>query len=75
MLIGGPINGFRLSSRRCSCPPSSRATSSSTTIPSHTRGKAVRHAVNEAGAKLFFLPKCSPDLNPIEMLLPNSCTC
>lgn len=30
------------------------------------RGKAVRHALRAAGAKLFFLPKYSPDLNPIE---------
>lgn len=30
------------------------------------RGKAVRHAIRAAGAKLFFLPKYSPDLNPIE---------
>jgi putative transposase len=31
------------------------------------RGKAVRDAIRAAGAKLFFLPKYSPDLNPIEM--------
>lgn len=32
------------------------------------RGKAVRHAIRKAGAKLFFLPKYSPDLNPIEQV-------
>ena len=32
------------------------------------RGKAVRAAIREAGAKLFFLPKYSPDLNPIEQV-------
>lgn len=32
------------------------------------RGKAVRRAIRAAGAKLFFLPKYSPDLNPIEQL-------
>ncbi len=32
------------------------------------RGKAVRRAIREAGAKLLFLPKYSPDLNPIEQL-------
>ena len=32
------------------------------------RGKAVRSAIREAGAKLFFLPKYSPDLNPIEQV-------
>jgi putative transposase len=31
------------------------------------RGKAVRRAIRAAGAKLFFLPKYSPDLNPIEL--------
>lgn len=30
------------------------------------KGKAVRRAVQGAGAKLFFLPPYSPDLNPIE---------
>ena len=32
------------------------------------KGKAVRRAIRKAGAKLFFLPKYSPDLNPIEQL-------
>ena len=32
------------------------------------KGKAVRRAIRTAGAKLFFLPKYSPDLNPIERL-------
>jgi transposase len=30
------------------------------------RGKAVRQAIRKVGARLFFLPKYSPDLNPIE---------
>ena len=30
------------------------------------KGTAVRQAIRAAGAKLFFLPKYSPDLNPIE---------
>ena len=30
------------------------------------KGKAVRHAIRAVGARLFFLPKYSPDLNPIE---------
>lgn len=30
------------------------------------KGKAIRQAVRAASAKLFFLPKYSPDLNPIE---------
>jgi transposase len=28
----------------------------------------IRRAIRNAGAKLFFLPKYSPDLNPIENL-------
>jgi transposase len=32
------------------------------------KGKAVRRAIRAAGAKLFFLPQYSPDLNPIEQV-------
>jgi len=32
------------------------------------KGKAVRKAIKAAGARLLFLPKYSPDLNPIEQL-------
>ena len=32
------------------------------------KGKAVRRAIRAADAKLFFLPKYSPDLNPIEQI-------
>lgn len=32
------------------------------------RGKTVRRLIRAAGAKLFFLPKYSPDLNPIEQV-------
>ncbi len=32
------------------------------------KGKAVRHAIRATGAKLFFLPPYSPDLNPIEQV-------
>jgi transposase len=32
------------------------------------KGKAMRSAIRGAGAKLFFLPKYSPDLNPIEQV-------
>ncbi|HEY1414120.1 MAG TPA: transposase, partial [Rhodopila sp.] len=30
------------------------------------KSKAVRRAIRAAGARLFFLPPYSPDLNPIE---------
>ena len=32
------------------------------------RGKIVRTLIRSVGAKLFFLPKYSPDLNPIEQV-------
>lgn len=32
------------------------------------KGKAVRQLIRAAGAKLIFLPKYSPDLNPIEQV-------
>jgi transposase len=32
------------------------------------KSRAVRRAIRAAGAKLFFLPKYSPDLNPIEQV-------
>lgn len=36
-------------------------------LGSHT-SKAVRQAIRKTGARLLFLPKYSPDLNPIEQL-------
>ncbi len=36
-------------------------------LQSHKR-RAIREAIRKAGAKLFFLPKYSPDLNPIEQV-------
>jgi transposase len=32
------------------------------------KGKAVRRVIRAAGARLFFLPPYSPDLNPIEQV-------
>jgi transposase len=32
------------------------------------KGHAVRQLIRAAGAKLFFLPRYSPDLNPIEQV-------
>src|ERR1700674_2726917 len=55
-------------SRRFCCPPYGTATSSSWIISASHRGKIVRQLIRSAGAKLFFLPKYSPDLNPIEQV-------
>jgi len=69
-LLEGPINGekFRIYVEKVLVP---------TLVPgdivimdnlgSH-KGKAVRKAIRAAGAKLIFLPKYSPDLNPIEQV-------
>ena len=32
------------------------------------KGRAIRQSIRAAGAKLFFLPRYSPDLNPIEQV-------
>jgi len=34
------------------------------------KSKAVRQAIRDAGAKLFFLPKYSPEFNPMEQAFP-----
>jgi transposase len=69
-LLDGPINGerFQIYVEKMLVP---------TLVPgdivimdnlgSH-KAKAVRQAIRKAGAKLVFLPKYSPDLNPIEQL-------
>lgn len=69
-LIDGPINGewFQLYIEKVLVPslrPGDIVVMDN--LCSH-RGKAVRWAIRQAGAKLFFLPKYSPDLNPIEQL-------
>jgi transposase len=68
-LIDGPINGdsFRLYIDEVLIPtlrPGDIVIMDN--LGSH-KSKAVRRAIRAAGAKLFFLPKYSPDLNPIEM--------
>ena len=32
------------------------------------KAPAIRNAIRAAGARLLFLPACSPDLNPIEQV-------
>jgi transposase len=48
-------------------PPCSTATSIIDNLGSH-KGKAVRYAIEQAGAFLLYLPPYSPDLNPIEQV-------
>ena len=68
-LIEGPINGesFRVYVEKVLAPtlaPDDIVIMDN--LGSH-RGKAIRAAIRAVGARLFFLPKYSPDLNPIEM--------
>jgi transposase len=69
-LLDGPINGesFRTYVEKVLVPtlkPSDIVIADN--LGSH-KGKAVRKAIRAAGAKLLFLPKYSPDLNPIEQV-------
>src|SRR5215470_9755795 len=68
-LIEGPINGqtFLLYVEKVLAPalkPGDIVIMDN--LGSH-RGKAIRAAIRAVGARLFFLPKYSPDLNPIEL--------
>ena len=69
-LLDGPINGesFQLYVEKVLCPtlkPGDIVIMDN--LGSHKR-KAVRKALRSVGAKLMFLPKYSPDLNPIEQV-------
>ena len=69
-LLDGPINGerFRTYVEKVLVPtlkPGDIVIMDN--LGSH-RGRAIRQAIRSAGAKLFFLPKYSPDLNPIEQV-------
>ena len=69
-VIDGPINGvsFRAYIEQFLVPilnPGDVVVMDS--LGSH-KGQAVRRLIRAAGAKLFFLPRYSPDLNPIEQV-------
>jgi putative transposase len=69
-LLSGPINGekFRLYIEKVLVPtlrPGDIVVMDN--LGSH-KGRVVRQAIRAARAKLFFLPKYSPDLNPIEQV-------
>lgn len=69
-LLDGPINGecFRTYVEKVLVPtlkPGDIVIADN--LGSH-KGKAVRHAIRAVGARLLFLPKYSPDLNPIEQV-------
>ena len=69
-LLNGPINGdsFRVYVEQELVPTlGSGDIVVMDNLGSH-KAKAVRQAIRKAGAKLLFLPKYSPDLNPIEQV-------
>jgi transposase len=69
-LIDGPINGerFLLYVEKVLAPTLQLGDIVVMDNLGSHKGKAVRRAIRKAGAQLFFLPKYSPDLNPIEQL-------
>ena len=69
-LLDGPINGesFRLYVEKVLVPTLAPGDIVILDNLGSHRGKAVRRAIRATGARLFFLPKYSPDLNPIEQL-------
>src|SRR3546814_15431889 len=75
-VFDGPINGerFRAYVEQCLVPtlkPGDIVVLDN--LGSH-KSAAVRQAIRAAGAKLFFLPPYSPDLNPIEQVFSNLTT-
>lgn len=68
-LLNGPINGerFLVYVEKVLVPTLSPGDIVIMDNLGSHKAKAVRLAIRNAGAKLFFLPKYSPDLNPIEM--------
>jgi transposase len=68
-LLDGPINGekFRLYVERVLVPTLCRGDLVIMDNLASHKGRAVRQAIRRAGARLFLLPKYSPDLNPIEV--------
>ena len=69
-VIDGPINGtsFRAYIEQFLVPTLSPGDIVVMDNLGSHKGKAVRHLIRSAGAKLFFLPRYSPDLNPIEQV-------
>ncbi len=69
-LLEGPINGesFRTYVERVLVPTLREGDIVIMDNLGSHKGKAVRELIRSAGAKLFFLPKYSPDLNPIEQV-------
>ena len=69
-VIDGPINGtsFRAYVEQFLVPSLSAGDIVIMDNLGSHKGQAVRQLIRSAGAKLFFLPRYSPDLNPIEQV-------
>ena len=69
-VIDGPINGvsFRAYVEQFLLPTLSPGDLVVMDNLGSHKGQAVRRLIRSAGAKLFFLPRYSPDLNPIEQV-------
>ena len=69
-VIDGPINGtsFRAYVEQFLVPTLSAGDIVIMDNLGSHKGQAVRQLIRTAGAKLFFLPRYSPDLNPIEQV-------
>ena len=69
-LLDGPINGerFLIYVEQVLAPSLARGDLVVMDNLGSHKAKAVRRAIRQCGAKLLFLPKYSPDLNPIEQL-------
>jgi putative transposase len=69
-LLEGPIDGesFRIYVEKVLLPTLRKGDIVIMDNLGSHKGKAVRQLIRSAGARLFFLPKYSPDLNPIEQV-------
>ena len=69
-LFDGPINGEVVLAwvRQCLAPTLGRGQGVIRDNLGSRKGKGVRRAIRDTGAKLLFLPQYSPDLNPIEQV-------
>jgi len=69
-LLNGPINGkrFQVYVEQVLVPTLAQGDIVIMDNLGSHKAKTVRQAIRQAGARLLFLPKYSPDLNPIEQL-------
>ena len=67
-VLDGPINGesFKIYVEKVLAPTLAEGDLVIMDNLGSHKGKAIRQAIRATGARLFFLPKYSPDLNPIE---------